>query len=176
MDCVRGSSATGLVWLENGRCSHLWIVFFGWAENEGSCKIKSSQQEMQADLEVVAKRMNEEGGILMLIHWIVLTLALLIVSHLYSGLQVANLPAAIVAAAVLGILNALVRPVLQFFALPITFLTLGLFYFVINGLMLYWTAYLVEGLVVRSFGAAVLASILVSLCSLVLNALFGGSR
>ena len=111
----------------------------------------------------------------MLIHWIVLTLALLIVSHLYSGLQVANLPAAIVAAAVLGILNALVRPVLQFFALPITFLTLGLFYFVINGLMLYWTAYLVEGLAVRSFGAAVLASILVSLCSLLLNALFGGS-
>ena len=112
----------------------------------------------------------------MLIHWIVPTLALLIVSHLYSGLQVANLPAAIVAAAVLGILNALVRPVLQFFALPITFLTLGLFYFVINGLMLYWTAYLVEGLAVRSFGAAVLASILVSLCSLLLNALFGGSR
>jgi len=112
----------------------------------------------------------------MLIHWIVLTLALLIVSHLYSGLQVANLPAAIVAAAVLGILNALVRPVLQFFALPITLLTLGLFYFVINGLMLYWTAYLVEGLAVRSFGAAVLASILVSLCSLLLNALFGGSR
>lgn len=112
----------------------------------------------------------------MLIHWIVLTLALLIVSHLYSGLRVANLPAAIVAAAVLGILNALVRPVLQFFALPITFLTLGLFYFVINGLMLYWTAYLVEGLAVRSFGAAVLASILVSLCSLVLNAIFGGRR
>ena len=112
----------------------------------------------------------------MLIHWIVLTLALLIVSHLYSGLRVANLPTAIVAAAVLGILNALVRPVLQFFALPITFLTLGLFYFVINGLMLYWTAYLVEGLAVRSFGAAVLASILVSLCSLLLNALFGGSR
>ncbi len=73
----------------------------------------------------------------MLIHWIVLTLALLIVSYLYSGVRVASLPAAIIAAAVLGILNALVRPVLQFFALPITVLTLGLFYFVINGLMLY---------------------------------------
>ena len=73
----------------------------------------------------------------MLIHWIVLTLALLIVSYLYSGVRVVSLPAAIIAAAVLGILNALVRPVLQFFALPITVLTLGLFYFVINGLMLY---------------------------------------
>ena len=85
----------------------------------------------------------------MLIHWIALTLALLIVSHLYSGIRISSLPTAVVAAAVLGILNALVRPVLQFFALPITFLTLGLFYFVINGLMLYWTASLVEGFAVR---------------------------
>jgi putative membrane protein len=111
----------------------------------------------------------------MLMHWIVLTLALLIVSHIYSGFQVSNLPAAIVAAAVLGILNALVRPVLQFFSLPITFLTLGLFYFVINGLMLYWTAALVKGVAVRSFWAAVLTSILVSLCSLLLNSLFGAT-
>jgi len=112
----------------------------------------------------------------MLIHWIVLTLALLIVSHLYSGFQISNLPAAIVASAVLGILNALVRPVMQFFALPITVLTLGLFYFVINGLMLYWTAALVKGVAVRSFWAAIVASILVSLCSLLLNALFGGTK
>ena len=105
----------------------------------------------------------------MLIHWIVLTIALLIVSHLYSGIKIASLPTAIVAAAVLGILNALVRPVLQFFALPITFLTLGVFYFVINGLMLYWTASLVEGFAVRGFGAAILGSILVSVLSLILN-------
>lgn len=113
----------------------------------------------------------------MLIHWIALTLALLIVSYFYSGVRVSSLPAAIIAAAVLGILNALVRPVLQFFALPITFLTLGLFYFVINGLMLYWTAFLVEGLAVRSFGAAILGSIFISLFSLILNAVLApGSR
>ena len=105
----------------------------------------------------------------MLIHWIVLTLALLIVSYLYSGIRVASLPAAIIAAAVLGILNALVRPVLQFFALPITFLTLGLFYFVINGLMLYVTASLVEGFAVRGFGAAILGSIFISIVSLILS-------
>jgi putative membrane protein len=105
----------------------------------------------------------------MLIHWIVLTLALLIVSYLYSGVRVASLPTAIIAAAVLGILNALVRPVLQFFALPITFLTLGLFYFVINGLMLYVTASLVEGFAVRGFGAAILGSIFVSIVSLILS-------
>jgi putative membrane protein len=112
----------------------------------------------------------------MLIHWIVLTLALLIVSHLYSGIRISNLLAAVIAAAVLGILNALVRPVLQFFALPITLLTLGLFYFVINGLMLYWTASLVEGFAVRSFGAAILGSIFVSILSLVLNAVLQPSN
>ena len=106
----------------------------------------------------------------MLIHWIVLTLALLIVSYLYSGLRIASLPVAVVAAAVFGVLNALVRPVLQFLALPITCLTLGFFYFVINGFMLYLTAWLVEGFTVRSFGAAILTSILVSLFSLILNA------
>jgi putative membrane protein len=93
----------------------------------------------------------------------------LIVSYLYSGIRVASLPSAIIAAAVLGILNALVRPVLQFFALPITFLTLGLFYFVINGLMLYVTASLVEGFAVRGFGAAILGSIFISVVSLILS-------
>jgi len=112
----------------------------------------------------------------MLIHWIVLTLALLIVSYLYSGIRVATLPAALVAAAVLGILNAIVRPVLQFFALPVTVLTLGLFYFVINGLMLYWTASLVKGFAVRSFGAAILASIFVSILSLILSFVLNPSR
>ena len=112
----------------------------------------------------------------MLLHWLILTLAILIASHLYSGIRVADLPAAIVAAAVLGILNALIRPVLQFFALPITILTLGLFYFVINGLMLYWTASLVRGFAVRSFGASIVASILISLCSLLLNYILGNGR
>ena len=105
----------------------------------------------------------------MLYHWLILTIVLLIVSYLYSGLRVDNLPAAIIAAAVLAILNTLVRPVLQFFALPITILTLGIFYFVINGLMLYWTASLVKGFAVRSFGSAIVASILISLVSLLLN-------
>jgi putative membrane protein len=112
----------------------------------------------------------------MLFHWITLTVALLIVSHFYAGLRVVDLPAAIVAAAVLGILNAIVRPVLQFFALPITLVTLGLFYFVINGLMLYWTASLGRGFAVRSFGAAIVGSILISIISLMLNFVFKSKR
>ena len=105
----------------------------------------------------------------MLYHWLILTIVVLIVSYLYSGLRVDNLASAIIGAAVLAILNTLVRPVLQFFALPITILTLGIFYFVINGLMLYWTASLVKGFAVRSFGSAIVASILISLVSLLLN-------
>ena len=105
------------------------------------------------------------------IQWLILTIAILIVSHLYSEIRVVDLPAAIIAAAVLGILNAVVRPVLQFFALPITFLTLGIFYFVINGLMLCWTAILVKGFVVRGFGAAIIGALLISLLSLGLNSL-----
>jgi putative membrane protein len=112
----------------------------------------------------------------MLLHWLVLTLAILIVSHLYSGIHVADFPAAVVAAAVLGILNSVIRPLLQFFALPITFLTLGIFYFVINGLMLYWTASLVKGFAVRSLGSAIVASILVSLSSLLLNSLLNSGK
>ena len=112
----------------------------------------------------------------MLLHWLVLTLAILIASHLYSGIRVADISAAIVAAAVLGILNAVIRPVLQFFALPITFLTLGVFYFVINGLILYWTATLVKGFAVRSFWSAIVASILVSLSSLLLNSLLNSGK
>ena len=71
------------------------------------------------------------------IQWQILTIAILIVSHLYSGIHVVDRPGAIIAAAVVGILKSVIRPVLQFFALPITFVTLGIFYSVMNGLMLY---------------------------------------
>jgi putative membrane protein len=112
----------------------------------------------------------------MLIHWLLLTIAIIVVSRLYSGFQISDLTSAIAASAVLGILNALVRPVIQFIALPVTLATLGFFYLVINGLMLYWTAGMVKGVAVRSFWAAILASILISLCSLVLTSVFVGPR
>jgi putative membrane protein len=112
----------------------------------------------------------------MLIHWLLLTIAIIVVSRLYSGFQISDLTSAIAASAVLGILNVLVRPVVQPIALPVTLVTLGFFYFVINGLMLYWTAGMVKGVAVRSFWAAILASILISLCSLVLTSVFVGPR
>ena len=75
---------------------------------------------------------------------------------------------ALIAAIVLGLINATVKPVLQIVSLPITFLTLGIFYLVVNGLMLLIVSALVPGFHVASFGTAFFASIVLSL----LNAVF----
>lgn len=73
------------------------------------------------------------------------------------------------AALVLGLLNAVIRPVLVFLTLPITILTLGLFIFVLNGLLIWATSKFVTGFEVRSFGAAVLGAILMTVISFILN-------
>ncbi|MCL1862203.1 MAG: phage holin family protein [Defluviitaleaceae bacterium] len=75
---------------------------------------------------------------------------------------------AIVAAIVLGLTNATLKPILQFIALPITFLTLGFFYLVVNGLLLMLVSVLVPGFHVSGFGTAFFASIVLS----ILNAIF----
>jgi len=74
------------------------------------------------------------------VRWLLLAAALLLVAHLYPGVQVANFTAAMIAALVLGLLNALLRPILVLLTLPVTVLTLGLFLFVINALMFYFAA------------------------------------
>lgn len=96
-------------------------------------------------------------------------MALLIVSALLGGVQVSGPLALLVAAAVLGLVNAFVRPVLFLLTLPINIVTLGLFTFVLNGLMLMLTSGLVPGFSVSGFWAAVWASILLSLVSTFLS-------
>ena len=75
----------------------------------------------------------------LIVRWLLLAAALLLVAHLYSGVQVASFTSAMIAAFVLGLLNTLVRPLLVLLTLPVTLLTLGLFLFVINALM-FWAA------------------------------------
>jgi putative membrane protein len=75
------------------------------------------------------------------------------------------------AALVLGILNAIVRPILIFLTLPITILTLGLFIFVLNGLLIWATSKVIHGFVVTGFGPAVLGAIVMTIISFVLNQL-----
>lgn len=116
----------------------------------------------------------------MIVRWLLLAAALLLVAHVYPGVVVQSFGAAMIAALVLGLFNALLRPVLVLLTLPVTLLTLGLFLFVINALMFYWAAGLLDGLSVRGFGAALIGSLIYSACGLVIDValerLFSRSR
>jgi len=105
-----------------------------------------------------------------LIRWFLLAAALLLVAHLYPGVTVTSFGSAMLAALVLGLLNALLRPILVLLTLPVTVLTLGLFLFVINALMFYFAAQLLSGLAVAGFFAALIGSLIYSLCGVVIDA------
>ena len=98
-------------------------------------------------------------------------LALLLAAYLVPGVFVASLYIAIIAAVILGVLNAIVRPVLVILTLPINLLTLGLFIFVINAALFAFAASFIEGFSVDSFWAALIGSVLVSLVTTVGNKL-----
>ena len=101
--------------------------------------------------------------------WLLSATALLALAHLYSGVQVQSFGQALLAALVIGLLNALLRPLLVLLTLPVTILTLGLFLFVINALMFWAAASLLDGFVVTGFGAALVGSLLYSLMGIVIN-------
>jgi putative membrane protein len=104
------------------------------------------------------------------VRWLLLAAALLLVAHLYPGVTVKSFGSAMIAALVLGLLNALLRPLLVLLTLPVTVLTLGLFLFIINALMFYFAASMLEGLSVASFGAALIGSLIYSLCGVIIDA------
>jgi putative membrane protein len=104
------------------------------------------------------------------VRWLLLAAALLLVANLYSGVMVKSFGAALIAALVLGLFNALLRPVLVLLTLPVTLVTLGLFLFVINALMFYFAAGVLDGFSVRGFGAALIGSLIYSLCGVVIDA------
>src|SRR5437868_14232798 len=103
----------------------------------------------------------------LLVRWLLNAAALLLVAYLYPGVAVASFFAAMIAALVLGLVNALVRPILVILTLPVTILTLGLFLFVINALLFWLVAEIVEGFRVTGFVAALVGSLLYSLITLV---------
>jgi putative membrane protein len=104
-----------------------------------------------------------------IVRWLLLAAALLLVANLYSGVVVASFGSALIAAFVLGLLNTLVRPLLVLLTLPVTVITLGLFLFVINALMFWAAAYVLEGFQVRGFGAALIGSVLYSVCGMLID-------
>lgn len=98
-----------------------------------------------------------------LINWIVSALAILAAAYLLPGVHVTSFVSALVAAVVLGIINAFIKPVLLILTLPITILTLGLFTLVINALVILLAASLVPGFSVDSFWWALIYSIVLSI-------------
>ena len=105
----------------------------------------------------------------LIVRWMLLAAALLLVAHLYPGVEVKSFGSAMIAALVLGLLNTLLRPILVLLTLPVTLLTLGLFLFVINATMFYAAARVLEGFAVTGFPAALIGSVIYSLCGMVID-------
>lgn len=101
--------------------------------------------------------------------WVLSAAALLAVANLYPGVTVDSFGAALAAAFAIGLLNTLVRPVLVVLTLPVTLLTLGLFLFVINALMFWWAANLLDGFQVRDFGAALFGSLMYTVAGVIIH-------
>lgn len=104
-------------------------------------------------------------GLLVLITWVVNAVALLALPYLLDSIWVDNFYAALITAAVLGLVNAVIRPIFILLTLPATLLSMGLFIFIINGLMLWGVSYVVSGFHVAGFWAAVGGALLVNVIS-----------
>jgi putative membrane protein len=112
----------------------------------------------------------------LIISWAINAVSLLLLTWLMPAVNVTSVGAALVALLVLGLLNAVIRPVLLVLTLPVNLLTLGLFTFVINGFVFWLAARFLEGFEVRSFGWAILGAIVYSLISWTVSALVPGRR
>ncbi|WP_313299270.1 phage holin family protein [Diaphorobacter sp.] len=111
----------------------------------------------------------------LILKWLLSAAALLFVAYLYSGVEVRSYSSALIAAAVIGLLNVIVRPVLVILTLPVTLITLGLFLFVINALM-FWAAssLLGSGFQVHGFVAALIGSLIYSVLGMLIESAVGG--
>jgi putative membrane protein len=103
--------------------------------------------------------------------WLINAVALIAVAYLMPGIAVSSFVTALVAALVLGLVNAVIRPILILLTLPATVVTLGLFIFVINGLLFWFVGSFIEGFTVTGFWAGVFGAIVFSIISWLLSAL-----
>lgn len=108
--------------------------------------------------------------------WIINALALLALPYVVPSVQVASFGTALIVALVLGLINAILRPLLILLTLPVTILTLGLFIFVINALLFQLAGNLIDGFNVGGFWSALFGSIVYSLISWALSSLLFSSR
>ncbi len=110
-----------------------------------------------------------------MLHWIlslvISAVILLIISRVVSGFELDGFGPALIAALVIGVINAIVRPVIAFLTFPITVLTLGLFLFVLNGLMLKLASVLVPGFRIKGFMPAIWGALLLAIANLLIDRL-----
>jgi putative membrane protein len=114
---------------------------------------------------------KREGKMYLIVHWLLSALSLLVVARVVPGFRVADFGTALVAAIVIGLINATVGFFLKVLTFPITIVTFGLFLFVINAIVLRFASSLVSGFVVVGFGPAFVGAIVLSLVNLVLRRL-----
>jgi putative membrane protein len=107
----------------------------------------------------------------LVVRWLILTVAILLAAYLIDGIRVSDFHTVLLAAAVLGILNALLRPVLILLTLPLNILTLGLFTFLINAFILKMTSGVISGFDVTGFWPAVLGALVISIVNWLLSTL-----
>jgi len=111
-----------------------------------------------------------------LVRWCVTSISIMVVAHIFSGISADSWRSILVAALLLGVINAFIKPIILFITLPLNILSLGLLTFVINGFLLWMVSGLVKGFEVRGFWTAVLGSMFISVVSFVLNVMIGDGR
>lgn len=113
--------------------------------------------------------MENYGPFVLLLQWVVSALALLITAYVVPGFDVKNFKAAMIAAAVIGLANILIRPILIFLTLPFTIITLGLFIFVVNAIVLKICAAILRDFKISSWGSAIVGGIILALVGSLLH-------
>jgi putative membrane protein len=120
-------------------------------------------------LNPVRERATVRPAMPFLLHWLLSALSLMIVAHVVPGFHVAGFGTALLAAVAIGLVNATIGLVLRLLTLPLTVLTFGLFWFVLNAVLLWMATAFVPGFAVAGFGAALLGSILLTLVNAALR-------
>jgi putative membrane protein len=110
-----------------------------------------------------------------LLRWFVTTIAVLFVAQFMPGIEVESVTGLILAALILGVLNAFLKPLMVILTLPLTLFTFGLFIFVINGIILYLTSLIVHGFDIANIWIAIIASVFISIVSTIITWLAKGN-
>lgn len=110
----------------------------------------------------------------LVINWLINAVALYVTAEVIPGILIEGTGALLLAALVIGLINAVIRPILLVLTLPITVITLGLFYFVLNGFLLWLASVFTPGFTLAGFWAAVIGALVLSLVAMVLHLLVPG--